>query len=40
MPHTEERNLELTPRNIGTRDRRPGRTIQFELSAITNRFSC
>ena len=39
MPQTEERNLELTPRNIGTRDRRPGRTIQFELSAITNRFT-
>ena len=39
MPQTEERNLELTPRNIGTRDRRPSRTIQFELSAITNRFT-
>lgn len=39
MPQTEERNLELTPRSIGTRDRRPSRTIQFELSAITNRFT-
>lgn len=39
MPQTEERNLELTPRSIGTRDRRPNRTIQFELSAITNRFA-
>ncbi|MBQ5445229.1 MAG: hypothetical protein IIT48_00985 [Lachnospiraceae bacterium] len=39
MPQTEERNLELTPRSIGTRDRRPSRTIQFEPSAITNRFT-
>lgn len=39
MPQTEERNLELTPRSIGTRDRRHSRTIQFELSAITNRFT-
>ena len=38
MPQTEERNLELTPRSVGTRDRRPNRTIQFELLAITNRF--
>lgn len=37
MPQTEERNLELTPRSIGTRDRRPSRTIQFEMSAITKR---
>ena len=29
MPQTEERNLELTPRSIGTRDRRPNRTIQL-----------
>ncbi len=40
MPQTEERNLELTPRSIGTHDKRPSRTtIQFELSAITNRFT-
>lgn len=39
MPQTQERNLELTPRSIGTRDRHPGRTVQFELSAITNRFT-
>lgn len=39
MPQTEERNLELTPRSIGTRDRRPNRTIPFELAAITNRFA-
>jgi hypothetical protein len=39
MPQAEERNLELTPRSTGTRDRRPNRTIQFELSAITNRFA-
>lgn len=39
MPQTEERNLELTPRSIGIRDRRPNRIIPFELSAITNRFT-
>lgn len=39
MPQTEERNLELTPRSIGTRNRRPNRTIQFELSAIRDRFT-
>lgn len=39
MPQTEERNLKLTPRSVGTRDRRPSHTIQFELSAITNRFT-
>ena len=38
MPQTEERNLELAPRSIDTRDRRPNRTIQFELSDIENRF--
>ena len=38
MPQTEERNLELTPRSIGIRDRCPSHTIQFELSAIVNRF--
>lgn len=38
MPQTGERNLELIPRSIGTRDRHANRTIQFELSAITNRF--
>lgn len=38
MPQTEERNLELTSRRIGTRDKRPNRTIQFELLDITNRF--
>ncbi|MFR0040662.1 MAG: HEPN domain-containing protein [Lachnospira sp.] len=38
MPQTEERNLELTPRSIGIRDRCPTHTIQFELSAIVNRF--
>lgn len=40
MPQMEERNLELTPRSIGIRDRRVSHTIQFELSAITNRFAC
>ncbi len=39
MPQMEERNLDLAPRSIGTRDRRPSRTIQFEMSAITNRFT-
>lgn len=39
MPQTEERNLELTPRRVGIHDKRPNRTIQFELSAITNRFT-
>lgn len=39
MPQTEERDLELLPRSIGVRDRYPGRTIQFELSAIINRFT-
>lgn len=39
MPQTEERNLELTPRSVGIHDKRPNRTIQFELSAITNRFT-
>lgn len=39
MPQTEERNLELIPRNINTRNRRPNRAIQFELTAITNRFA-
>ncbi|MCM1144795.1 MAG: HEPN domain-containing protein [Blautia sp.] len=39
MLQAEERNLELTPRSIGTRDRRPNRTIQFELSDIVNRFT-
>lgn len=39
MPQMEERNLELTPRSIGIRDRRVSHTIQFELSAITNRFA-
>ncbi|MGN1166218.1 MAG: HEPN domain-containing protein [Lachnospiraceae bacterium] len=39
MPHdTEERNLELIPRVVETRDRRQTRTISFELIAITNRF--
>lgn len=39
MSQTEERNLELTPRNVDTRDRCPSRTIPFELFAITNRFT-
>ena len=39
MFQTEERNLELTPRTIETRDRRPSRTIQFELNDIVNRFN-
>ncbi len=39
MPQSEERNLELTPRSVGTRNRRPNRTIPFELSAIKNRFA-
>lgn len=39
MPQMEERNLELAPRSIGTRDRRPNHTIQFELAAITKRFA-
>ncbi len=38
MSHTEERNLALTPRNVGTRNRRPNRTIPFELTAIMTRF--
>lgn len=38
MPQTEERNLELAPRTVSTRERRPGRTVQFELNAIANRF--
>lgn len=38
MPQMEERNLELTPRSIGIRDRRPNRTVQFELTDIMNRF--
>lgn len=38
MPQTKERNLELTQRSIGNRDRRHNRTIQFELSAIAERF--
>ncbi|WP_289290185.1 HEPN domain-containing protein [Sporofaciens musculi] len=39
MSQTEERSLELTPRSLGTRERRPARTIQFELNAILNRFA-
>lgn len=39
MPHSEERNLELTPRNTDSRERRPIRTIEFELEAIMNRFN-
>lgn len=39
MPQSEERNLELTPRNTDSRERRPIRTIEFELEAIINRFN-
>lgn len=39
MSQIEERNLELTPRSVGTRDRCPSRTIPFELFSITNRFT-
>lgn len=39
MPQMEERDLELTPRSVCTRDRRPCRVIQFELSAIKERFT-
>lgn len=39
MPQTEERNLELKPLIVGTHDRRPNRKIQFELSAIKDRFT-
>ena len=38
MPQEKERNLELSPRRVGTRNRRPGHTVQFALSAITTRF--
>lgn len=38
MLQEKERNLELSPRRVGTRNRRPGHTIQFALSAITTRF--
>lgn len=39
MPHdTEERNLELIPRVVDTRERRQNRTVPFELIAITTRF--
>jgi len=39
MSHdTEERNLELTPRIVEVRDRRPNRTVSFDLIAIKNRF--
>ena len=39
MPQTEERNLELAPRTVETRERRSSRTIQFELDAIVTRFN-
>lgn len=39
MAKIEERNLDLTPRNVSTRERRANHTIQFELIAITNRFT-
>ncbi len=39
MCQTEERNLELTPRTVGTRERPHIRTIQFELDEIINHFS-
>lgn len=38
MPQTEERNLELAPRTVETRERRSSRTVQFELDAIVSRF--
>lgn len=39
MPQTEERNLELAPRTVETRERRSSHTIQFELDAIVTRFN-
>lgn len=39
MCQTAERNLELTPRTVGTRERPLIHTIQFELDTIVNRFS-
>lgn len=39
MPQTEERNLELTPRIVETRDRRHTHTVYFELDDIVNRFN-
>ncbi len=38
MQQTEERNLELSPRIVNTRDRRRNHAIQFELGEITARF--
>ena len=39
MPQAEERNLELTSRSTGTRDKRLNRTIQFDRLSILNRFA-
>lgn len=38
MHQTEERNLELSPRIVNTRDRRPSHAIQFEIGEIMERF--
>ena len=38
MPQAEERNLELTERSVGTRERRCSQTVQFELQDIIQHF--
>ncbi len=38
MPQTEERNLELTERNVNIRERRHSHAIQFELQEIRTHF--
>lgn len=32
MPQREERNLELMPRAVGIRDRRPSHTIRYDAN--------